>query len=196
MATSIQPNHPDNFAKLKCPPSTIICREKTVILGDVTIGPECVIHPTTNIIARKGPIIIGGNNLIEERANIVNNRPEPLIIGDNNVFEVDSHCEAVKIGNNNLLECKSHVGPNIELTNNCIIGSGCRLLGEDKSEEIGGIEILPPNTVITGQNMNRRIVTELPTSSHTSQLDFLRKILPNYQKLWRPANLPQTPPQR
>lgn len=189
--TSIQPTHPDNFAKLKCPISTIICREKTIIIGDVTIGSDCVIHPTTNIIARNGPIVIGNNNLIEERVSIVNNRPEPMIIGDQNVFEVDSQCESPKVGNNNILECKSFVGPNIVLTDNCIIGAGCRLLTDQDGAKLDTFE---SNTVVSGQSLNRRIVKELPASSHNSQLDFLRKILPNYQKLWRPANLPATPP--
>lgn len=196
MATPIQPTHPDNFAKLKCPPSTIICREKTVILGDVTIGPESVVHPTTCIIARNGPIVIGSNNLIEERVIITNNRTEPMIIGDHNVFEVDSYCEARRVGNNNVMESKSFVGPNVELTNNCIIGAGCRLSNNDEQAEQPEIDRFEPNTVISGRNLNRRTMSDLPASSHASQLDFLRKILPNYQKLWRPANLPQTPPQR
>ena len=196
MASSILPTHPDNFAKLKCAPSTIICREKTIILGNVTIGPDCIVHPTASILARKGPIVIGSNNLIEERVSIINNRPETLVIGDQNVFEVDSHCEATKVGNNNILECKSFVGPHIELTNNCIIGAGCRLTPLDDQPDQGNnkTDVFAPNTVVSGAELNRRVVKDLPASSHTSQLDFLRKILPNYQKLWRPSNLPATPP--
>lgn len=180
----------ENFARLKSPPSTIICREKTSIIGEVTIGTHCVIHPTAVIIAENGPIIIGNNNLIEERVNIINNRAEPMTIGDDNVFEVDSWCEATRVGNNNILESKSHVGSRFEITNNCIVGAGCKL-----TKQANEVEVLQQNTVITGSNLNRRIVTDLPASSHTSQLDFLRKILPNYQKLWRPANQPLTPQQ-
>lgn len=185
-------NIPGNFAGLKSSGSTLICREKTVIIGDVTIGPECVIHPTTNIIAKNGPIVIGSSNLIEERVQIVNNQPEPMVIGDNNVFEVDSRSEASKIGNFNILESKSKVGPNVQLTNRCIVGAGCTLIA---------VEIVQPNTVITGKDSNRRVVQDLPASSHSSQLDFLRKILPNYQKLLHPlktlpvsSDLPATPP--
>lgn len=191
--------HPNNFAHLKCPPSTLICREKTIILGDVTIGADCVIHPTTTIIARNGPIVIGSNNLIEERVNIVNNRPEPMRIGDHNVFEVDARCEAIRVGNNNILESKSEVGMNIELTDNCIVGAGCVLSNQNSSTD-KNVEIrkLPSHTVISGRDMNMRVVPDLPSSSHGSQLDFLRKILPNYQKLWRPnqPNLPTTPQQQ
>lgn len=198
MATSIPPNHAHNFAGLKCPLTTLICREKTVILGDVTIGGDCVIHPTVQILARHGPIIIGNNNLIEERVNIINNRAEPMVIGDHNVFEVDAHCESPRVGNHNIMESKSRVGMSIELSDYCIIGAGCTLpehkLGN--RQEVDEIERLTPNTVISGKHLKRTVVPNLPPSSHSSQLDFLRKILPNYQKLWRPANLPLTPEQR
>ena len=192
--TNILPSHPDNFTKLKCPLSTIICREKTVIIGDVTIGPDCVIHSTAHIIASHGPIVIGCSNLIEERVEIINNKSEPLVIGDNNLFEVDSRCEALRIGNNNILECKSFIGPNIELTNNCIIGAGCKLKDPTDQSSNSQIERLEPNTIISGSNLSRRVADELPATSHSLQLDFLRKVLPNYQKLWRPTNQPATPP--
>lgn len=193
MIPAVKSTHPHNFAQLKCPPSTIICKEKTVILGNVTIGPDCVVHPTTSILAIGGPIVIGSSNLIEERVRIVNNRPEPMVIGDHNVFEVDSHCEAPRVGNHNVLESKSRVGANIELTDNCIIGAGCVLSDQESSKAAK----LASHTVIFGNDMNQRVVSDLPTSSHTSQLDFLRKILPNYQKLWRPVDsLPATPPQK
>lgn len=193
---AVSASHPHNFTQLKCSPSTLICREKTVILGDVTIGPECVIHPATTIIARNGPIVIGSNNLIEERVNIINDGPGTMMIGDHNVFEVDSHIQAPLIGNHNILEAKSLVGRNIELTNNCIIGAGCKLYPPSlqDSSEIDSLRF-QPYTVISGSELTRRTVPNLPASSHGSQLDFLRKILPNYQKLWRAANLPATPPQ-
>lgn len=197
MAPTIQSNQSQNFVQLKCPLSTLICREKTVITGEVTIGAECVIHPTTQIIAKNGPIVIGNNNLIEERVVIINNRPQPMHIGDHNVFEVDSYCDSARVGSNNIMEAKSSIGPDIELSDGCIIGAGCRLTDiKSSSESTSSIEKLAPNTVITGENLSRRVVDNLPASSHASQLDFLRKILPNYQKLWRPSNLPLTPQQR
>lgn len=182
--------HPSNFANLKCKPSTRICREKTVIIGDVTIGADCVIHPTTTIIAKKGPIIIGDHNLLEERVEIINNSERPMLIGDHNVFEVDSRCEATHVGDNNILEIKSVIGSNIQLTNNCVIGAGCDL---SESPSLGNVtkshvEVLAPNTVIWGHELKRKIITDLPANSHSSQLDFLRKILPNYQKMWMPGS--------
>lgn len=199
MTSAASASHPHNFAQLKSPPSTLICREKTVILGDVTIGSDCVIHPTVTILARNGPIVLGNSNLIEERVSIINERSETLTIGDDNVFEVDSYCEATRIGDHNILESKSSVGRNVELTDYCIIGAGCAFSNQcSDANENKTIKTLPPHTVISGRDLNIRVVPDLPTSTHGSQLDFLRKILPNYQKLWRPmtSNLPTTPSQK
>lgn len=196
MSSTVSTGHPQNFMNLKCPSSTLICREKTVILGDVTIGAECVIHPTATIIARHGPIVIGNNNLIEERVNIINDKPKPMCIGDNNVFEVDARCCSTHVGNNNTMESKSSIDESIVLTNECVIGAGCCLsttLGTDESDDPVKVEVLEERTVISGRNLDRRVVPNMPPSPHESQLDFLRKILPNYQKLWRSSNLPSTP---
>lgn len=192
MTTTVSATHPNNFSQLKCSPSTLICREKTVILGDVTIGPDCVIHPTVSILAREGPIIIGSNNLIEERVVIVNSRQEPMIIGDHNVFEVDTCCEAPRIGNHNVLESKSKISPHVELTDNCIIGAGCEISNQKEANH-GEMRKIQPYTVVSGKDLTTRVVEDLPTSWQTSQLEFLRKILPNYQKLWRPGGLAGTP---
>lgn len=35
-----------------------------------------------------GPIVFGSNNIIEENVVIVNRLKQPMIIGDNNLFEV------------------------------------------------------------------------------------------------------------
>jgi len=50
-----------------------------------------------------------------------------MIIGNSNVFEVDSTTFARKIGDSNVLESKSVVGRSTELTNGCIIGAGCKV---------------------------------------------------------------------
>ena len=70
----------------------------------------------TILIIGSGPIIIGENNLIEESARIINRNSDSgksdagtvpvMIIGNNNVFEVDCTSLALKIGHNNVLESK------------------------------------------------------------------------------------------
>jgi len=168
-------------------PGAVICSESTIV-GDVTIGTRTVVHPKAQIIAESGPIIIGDNNLIEERARIVNSRVSDskvvpvMIIGNNNVFEVDCTSNALKIGDNNVLESKSVVGRATELSNGCIVGAGCHVTTE---------EVLPENCVIYGSANDRRIQTDKPVPQ-TLQIDFLSKVLPNYHHLKKPnAMLPK-----
>ncbi|XP_068081424.1 dynactin subunit 6 isoform X2 [Anabrus simplex] len=143
-----------------------------------------IIHPRAAIVAEAGPIIIGENNLIEEQAVIINRLPPGetpsstpvLIIGANNVFEVDSHSEALKIGDNNILESKCFVGREVELTNGCIVGAACRLTCP---------EVVAENTVVFGRQCTRRQQADRPPAQ-TLQLDFLTRVLPNYHHLKKP----------
>lgn len=168
--------------KLKIGSGSVVCQEAE-IKGEVTIGSRTVIHPKARIIAEAGPIIIGDNNLIEEQATIVNSayvdddgQPGEKIvmkIGNHNVFEVGSQCEAVSVGDNNILEAKSKIGRYTSVSHGCVIGAKC---------EVTSQETLPENTVIYGQCCSRRVQGERPVPQ-TLQLDFLTKILPNYHHL-------------
>lgn len=53
-----------------------------------------------------------------------------LIIGNNNVFEVDCTVEACRIGDNNVFESKCFVGNKVTVSDGCIIGAGCKLTEE------------------------------------------------------------------
>lgn len=159
--------------------------------GDISIGSRTVVHPKARIIADAGPIVIGEGNLIEERCEIINSWPvaaasdgtvgtgrqqKVMIIGNNNVFEVGSCSESMKIGDNNILECKAHLGSQTELGSGCIIGTMCSLTSH---------ETLPDNTVVYGAHCERRLQLERPPPQ-ALQLDFLTKILPNYHHLKKP----------
>lgn len=129
------------------------------------------------IIAEAGPIVIGDFNLIEENVRIVNQAPGvPMIIGNHNVFEVGARSETPQVGDHNVFESKCRVGPLTKVTTGCVIGAMC---------DINYDETLPENTVIFGSNCDRRIQHEKP-SSNVSQIEFLGKILPNYQRIERP----------
>lgn len=168
---------------VKIVPGAIVCSEQTKLSGDITIGHKTVVHPTASIIAENGPIVIGECNLIEEYTKIINRDSEPMVIGSFNVFEVGAHSESLKIGDNNVLESKCHLGKNTLLTSGCVIGAMCKLTTD---------ETLPENTVIYGNGCRRRLQHEKP-APQTFQLDFLSKIMPNYQKLekanFRPTSL-------
>ncbi|KAB7505391.1 Dynactin subunit 6 [Armadillidium nasatum] len=154
------PRSSDPPANVQVKPGAVVCCEAEYV-GDITIGSRTVVHPKAKIIAEAGPIIMGEGNLIEEQALIINRIPEGcpgneeriLYIGNNNVFEVDSHCEARKIGDSNVLEAKSYVGPNVELTKGCVVGALCSLRCQ---------EVIPENTVIYGDHHNRRTQIERP----------------------------------
>ena len=166
----------------------IVCNESTIV-GDVSIGGRTVVHPKAQIIAEAGPIIIGENNLIEERARIVNTASKEsettpvMIIGNSNVFEVDCCSHALKIGDNNVLESKSYVGRATELSNGCIIGAGCRVMTA---------EVLPENCVIYGSRNDRRVQSDKPAPQNL-QIEFLSKVLPNYHHLKKPNVMHQAP---
>jgi len=161
---------------VKISTGAIVCSEQTKLEGDITIGAKTVIHPTASIIAESGPIIIGDSNLIEENVQILNLSSQPMIIGSHNVFEVGSHSQSPLIGDHNVLEPKSRVGAQTRLSNGCVIGSMC---------SVDCDQLLVENTVIFGSDCKRRIQHEKPPPQ-TYQLDFLSKILPNYQRIEKP----------
>ena len=99
-----------------------------------------------------------------------------MTIGCHNVFEVGSHCESPEIGDNNILESKCSVGPQTRLSNGCVVGAMC---------SVNCDELLPENTVIFGTDCKRRTQHEKP-AQQSYQLDFLSKILPNYQRIEKP----------
>lgn len=138
-------------------PKAIVCEcDDSTFSGDITISSGCVIHPRVTIIAKSGPIIIGENCLIEEYTTIIFDtgedtsamaKPPVLVIGANNVFEVGSRVEALKIGEKNLFECKCFVSSAVKVSNSCIIGAGCQVIGE---------QTLPENTIIHGTGCSER----------------------------------------
>merc|ERR1711874_279223 len=107
-----------------------------------------------------------------------------MIIGNNNVFEVGSVSQSLKIGDSNILEAKSYVGRGTSLSHGCIIGAGCHLTTD---------EVLTENSVIYGGQCSRRAAKERPAPQHL-QIDFLSKVLPNYHHLKKPAKKPAAPP--
>ncbi|CAG8828503.1 2591_t:CDS:2, partial [Gigaspora margarita] len=82
--------------------------------------------------------------------NNYSRQPTPLIIGDENVFEVGCYVEGSKIGNKNIIEAKARVLGNTSLGDNCVIGAVCSTKKD---------EAIPNNTVIYGDHHNRRTQT-------------------------------------
>ncbi|XP_011494591.1 PREDICTED: dynactin subunit 6 isoform X1 [Ceratosolen solmsi marchali] len=169
---------------IKIGSGALVC-EEAILKGDITIGSHTVVHPRASIIAEAGPIIIGEGNIIEEMSTIINRiSPDDTgtpvqIIGNYNVFEVDSTCEASKVGDNNVLECKAYVSKQVELTNGCVIGASCSLRDE---------EVVPENTIIYGSQCHRREMNDKPYPQ-LGQLEYLMKMLLGYHHIYKP-NMP------
>ena len=78
----------------------------------------------------------------------------------------------MKIGDNNLLESKCRVGRQTELTNGCVVGTGCQIETE---------EVLPENMAIFAGNQRRQLKDR--PQSQALQIDYLAKTLHNYHHL-------------
>ncbi|GAA5840644.1 hypothetical protein JCM5353_000259 [Sporobolomyces roseus] len=96
--------------------------------GEITIGSGTVLQPRCTILAMSGPIILGSNNIVEENVVIVNRLKQPMVIGDNNLFEVGCRIESPSIGSNNTFGIRSRVSPHLVVESNCTIGAGCIVL--------------------------------------------------------------------
>ncbi|KAI8076654.1 trimeric LpxA-like protein [Gilbertella persicaria] len=157
-------------------PKSIVCQE-TELKGEISIGSGTVLHPQCRIIAESGPIYIGKNNIIEENVVIFNKNSTPLVIGDDNEFEVGCHVEGTRIGNNNVVEARARILGSTAIGNYCVIGAACATESN---------ETIPDLTVIYGLESKRRTQSEpLPTQAtlHTRHLDYLREVLPKYNHL-------------
>ncbi|CBY08025.1 unnamed protein product [Oikopleura dioica] len=164
------------IGEIKIEKGAVVCVEAQ-IEGDfsVEIGAKTVIHPKARIIAERGPIKIGTDNLIEEYVVIRNTRTEPLIIGDGNIFEIQTKFEGIKIGDRNIFEVRSLITGDVEVTTGCIFGIGASLARP---------EIVKPKTVLTDQDgiLCRRNAEIMP-ATNTTHITFLHRILPNYHYL-------------
>ncbi|RCN41087.1 bacterial transferase hexapeptide repeat protein [Ancylostoma caninum] len=156
-------------------PTAIVCREAT-LEGCVSIGAGTVVHPFAIIRATNGPIIIGENNIIEDRSlieNILEDGDKVMEIGNQNIIEVGAIIHAPSIGNNNVLHVQCEVSPNSCVSNGCSIGVRCKLFAK---------ETLPERTVIYGK-FNERRVAHVDPPVPQGQLEVLRRLLPSYHYL-------------
>ncbi|KAJ1929861.1 hypothetical protein IWQ60_000822 [Tieghemiomyces parasiticus] len=147
----------------------IVCAD-SAIRGAVTIGAGTVVHPQCQIIAERGPITIGENNIIAECTRIINRSEEPLVIGHYNTLEVAS-------GNYNVIEARGRVLAGTTLGDFCVITPACSTLAN---------EHVPDKTVIYGEAQDRRLQTEDYKSQlavYIKHLKYLQDMLPRYNHL-------------
>ena len=105
--------------------SCVVCKSSTLV-GDVSIGPNTILHPFVRIIARSGPIVIGEHNIIEENVEIINDAEEDsvMIIGSNNHIEVGARIRSLKVGNNNIIGSNTFLDQHVTLSYGCVVTPG------------------------------------------------------------------------
>lgn len=168
---------------IKIFPKSVVC-EESILRGEITFSAGCVVHPSATIIAEAGPIIIGENCIVEEYVTITHELAEGAVwdannilsIGSHNVFEVGCTVKASRIGDKNVFESKCFVGRDVTVSSGCVIGAGVKMSTNQK---------LPENTIVYGQQALQREAIDKQVSQ-TLQIDFLRKVLPNYHRLRKP----------
>ncbi|KAJ1996249.1 hypothetical protein GGI26_000078 [Coemansia sp. RSA 1358] len=164
------------MGRLKIAPQALVCKN-TTIEGDVQIGNGTVVHVGASILARKGPIIIGSNNIICERATIINNHSAPLTIGDENLIETDVLVAGRGMGHRNVVQVRGKVAGSSTLGNNCVVGATCTT---DPDENV------PDNTVLFGSPQSRRTRADGNTdhiSTHKKHLEYIHEMLPRYNHI-------------
>ncbi|CDH57484.1 dynactin subunit 6 [Lichtheimia corymbifera JMRC:FSU:9682] len=159
-------------------PKSVICHE-TDLRGEISIGAGTVLHPQCRIVAENGPVYIGKNNIVEENVIIFNKNSSPLIIGDENVFEVGCYVEGSRIGNNNIIEARAKVHGSTIIGNHCVVGAACSTEMNETVEDM---------TIIYGTKSCRRKQSEVfpaQAALHARHLEYLREVLPKYNHLKR-----------
>lgn len=109
--------------------ATSVIAQDVDLVGEVTIGANCIIHPSCTIVAL-GPIIFGSGCIVEEQSVICNRRKTRMEIGEGNLFSVGCRVEASRIGSWNVFEGKSRVSVDVVIGNHCVIGAGCTVVYE------------------------------------------------------------------
>ncbi|KAH8400502.1 hypothetical protein KR222_002153, partial [Zaprionus bogoriensis] len=175
---------------IKIFPKSVVC-EESILHGDITFSAGCVVHPSATVIAEAGPIIFGENCIVEEYVTIAHKLAEGevwdasniLSIGSHNVFEVGCKVFASRIGDKNVFESKCYVARGVAVSSGCVIGAGVNMSTRQQ---------LPESTIVYGQQALQREAIDKQVSQ-TLQIDFLRKVLPNYHRLRKPNFDPKKP---
>ncbi|KAJ2778347.1 hypothetical protein H4R18_004652 [Coemansia javaensis] len=164
------------MGRLRLAVDALVCKN-AAIEGDVQVGSGTVVHVGASIIARNGPIIIGSNNIVSERAAIVNHGAAPLVIGDNNLLETDCLVEGRGIGHGNVVQVRGRVAEGSTLGNGCVVGAMCTT---EPAESV------PDNTVLFGSPQQRRQRAG-PNAEHAAvhkrHLEYIREMLPRYNHI-------------
>ncbi|MBO5556392.1 MAG: gamma carbonic anhydrase family protein [Oscillospiraceae bacterium] len=99
--------------------------ENAVIIGDVTLGPNCYVGPGATIRSDFFPIRIGAECVIEDGVILhAGGRGNGMVIGDRVVIGHGAFVHSLRIGNNVGIGMGAVVSLNTELGEGCIVAEG------------------------------------------------------------------------
>ena len=151
-------------------------------------------------MARSGPIVIGDNNIVEERAEILNEGPEEavMILGSGNLVGAGARVASLKMGNSNVVEAGARLGRGTVLSYGCVLTAGLLHICNCASCYLNLIlvvvypgvqferaEVLPEMTVIYSEPGGGDLMRGRASSVQQlgPELQLLAKILPNHHQV-------------
>ncbi|KAG6966136.1 hypothetical protein JG688_00006911 [Phytophthora aleatoria] len=123
--------------------------------GAITVGERCAVHPGASVRSTGGPIVLGERCFVEDGALLINDMPEDMKIGSDNLFESGCEVRSRSVGSSNWFEPKARALEGSVIGSNCLIGSGV---------VVAAGELVPDNSILvavqTPQGDTRRVVRE------------------------------------
>ena len=113
--------------------------EGSRIEGNVTIGPECIIHPSAVIRAEEGLSITINAGCIVEESVVMETAGNSMDVGRGNIFQVGCRVQVFRVGDYNVFGVKSEVGAGAIVGDGCFIGAGTRVAA---GESIGDEQVI------------------------------------------------------
>ncbi|KAG6961088.1 hypothetical protein JG687_00007856 [Phytophthora cactorum] len=131
-----------------------VCMEAQ-LQGAITVGERCAVHPGASVRSTGGPIVLGERCFVEDGALLINDMPEDMKIGSDNLFESGCEVRSRSVGSGNWFEPKARTLEGSVIGSNCLIGSGV---------VVAAGEFVPDNSILvavqTPQGDTRRVVRE------------------------------------
>ncbi|KAL9097170.1 MAG: hypothetical protein Q9165_000597 [Trypethelium subeluteriae] len=169
-------------------PSAIVA-EKAVLTGShrISIGANSVIHPFARIVSEIGPITIGENVIVNERAVVggarssggIEKLPDgnvEVCIGDNVTVESSAVVEANMVGEGSIIDVEAKVG----------IGTRIGKANVDANETMDDFTTLSdPGHRHTDQLLKcNPTIRALRSKRQRDQVELLRRLIPSNLAKW------------
>ncbi|KAE9028199.1 hypothetical protein PF005_g2415 [Phytophthora fragariae] len=123
--------------------------------GSLTIGEQSAVHPGASVRAVGGSIVLGERCFVEDGAVLLNESPDEMRIGRDNLFESGCVLRSARVGDGNWFEPKAEAREGSVIGSNCLIGSGV---------VVAAGEHVPDNSILvavqTPQGDTRRVVRQ------------------------------------